>query len=396
MRVARLPVNEQERLKSLNEFYLLESIAESDFDNFTQLATSILGGGVVCGLIDIDRHWSKFPKTTPEDVLHHLLFRPGSRNETSIIIPDISKEISCSDDAEVILDSSVKFYAQFPLLADDNQAIGALSIIGTDPMQPTEQQVTALQLLSKQIVRQLNLVKKIDDLKQVQLEQKSAYADLEKFSFVASHDLRSPLNNIISLTQILKEDFSDQLNEEGRDYINFLNNAANQLADLVSGILEYSRSSQILVDKKEKVEFGSLIDEIKRLLHVHDRITISYEPADGVIFVSKIAIKQILLNLCDNAIKHNDEEEGWINISLEEGPRSYTFKVADNGPGIPKQDQKRIFELFERINNHPSRAIEGIGIGLSIVKRLVEKSGGEIKVYSEPGAGTTFQFTIQK
>ena len=313
-----------------------------------------------------------------------------------VIVPDTKADKSYKGKTSVLKSPSVRFYAQIPLFTVQQNAIGAICIVGEKPLKPSAEQISAVQILAGQIVRHLDLLKKIGDLKQLQVEQKSAYSDLEKFSFVASHDLRSPLNNIISLTQILKEDFTEQLSEEGRDYINFLNNAANQLADLVSGILEYSRSSQILVDNKEVIQIPELIGEVKKLLHTPDNISVNYSSDANEIFASKIALKQILLNLCDNAVKHNNKPEGRIEIKFESGIRYYTFTVSDNGPGIPKQDQKRIFELFERVNTNPSRAIDGIGVGLSIVKRLVEKSGGEIKVISEPGEGTSFVFTIQK
>ncbi len=397
MKVARLPVNEQERLKSLNEFFLLDSLPDGDFINFTKLASEICGGDTNCGLVDIDRHWSKFAVGTPSStLLNDLVFGPGSSNKDLIIVPDTKSESDYAGKDSVIENPGVRFFARIPLFTEQKKVIGALCILGVKPLNLCDEQVLALKTLATQVVRHLYLLKKISDLNQLQIEQKSAYADLEKFSFVASHDLRSPLNNIISLTQILKEDFAEQLNEEGRDYINFLNNAANQLADLVSGILEYSRSSQILVDNKEEIIMPELIGEVKKLLNAPDHILVKYDVNDHKIRASKIALKQILLNLCDNAIKHNDKAEGLINVRFEDGPRFYTFEVADNGPGIPKQDQKRVFELFERANNNHSRAIEGIGVGLSIVKRLVEKSGGEIRVVSEPGKGTSFIFTIQK
>jgi signal transduction histidine kinase len=393
MMVARLPVNEQERLKTLNEFYLLDLLPDGDFDNFSRLISAICGGDVICGLIDIDRHWSKFNKNIPAALINEIPFGPGAKNDDIVLV---SGDTTGEGFGKSLASHKLGGFARIPLIAADNKALGAICVLSENPIEFCNQTVAALQAVAQQIVRHLALLNKIGDLKQSQIEQKSAYADLEKFSFVASHDLRSPLNNIISLTQILKEEFGEQLNEEGRDYINFLNSAANQLADLVSGILEYSRSSQILVEQKELVNLGELIEEVRNLLHVPEHINIVFDYKDREVHLSRIALKQILLNLCDNAIKHSDKPSGQIEIRFDENQRFYVFTVSDNGPGIPKQDQRRIFDLFERVHHNHSRAIEGIGVGLSIVKRLVEKSGGEIRVESEPGAGTSFQFTILK
>ena len=394
MKVAPLPVNERERLKTLNDYYILDSLPDTDFEEIAGIVAEICRTSVVsvC-LFDAARQWFKCTDNRINiDFINN--FTIGS-TQIVTIIPDTLNEDQYLDNPYVTNEPFIRFVVMVKLVSKEGLIIGTLCIFDNQPGNLSCNQITALEYFAKQIVSQLDLRKKISDLKQLQIEQQSAYADLEKFSFVASHDLRSPLNNIISLTHLLKDNYAHQLDEDGKDYVYFLNNAANQLADLVSGILEYSRSSQMLVDNKERINIPELIQEVIGLLHAPENITIQYSNDECYIFTSRIAMKQILLNLCDNAIKHNDKDKGIITISTDEGKKYFTFIVKDNGPGIPAKDQKRVFELFERIK-HQTKEKDGIGVGLSIVKRLVEKLGGEVKVSSEEGAGTAFIFTIQK
>ena len=397
MKVAQLPANEKQRLKALNEYYTLHSLPEKDFGDFATLCAQICETDEsLIFLIDANRQWCKpARKSRFESLLSDFSFRSGVKNGQLINIPDTLNNDTYKHCKSVTGDPNIRFFAQIPLIYPPNTAIGAICILNTKPFDLTDKAIAALKAMAALLGRQIALTRKVSELNQSQIEQKSAYADLEKFSFVASHDLKSPLNNIISLTTLLKSDFSSHMSEEAQEYISFLNNAAVQLSELVSGILEYSRSSQILVDNKETIVLDELLEEVKYLLKIPDTIRITLMNSGIEIKASRIALKQILLNLCDNAIKHNDKPDGKIEIFCSDGKKYYTFEVRDNGPGIEKKDQTRIFELFERINNH-SRIIEGIGVGLSIVKRLVEKSGGEIKVSSEKGQGTSFFFTIQK
>ena len=397
MKVAALPVNERERLKTLNDYYILETLPDSVFDDVAKVAAGICNNDcTVCCLADVVRQWVmvKDPLISAE-LVHDLLFFDNATNDGVYIIPDTLDNERLATSVHVVGQPNIRFCARVPLCGADGKSIGCICLFSTQPCNLSKHQIEALQALTNQVYCQLELRKKINDLKQTQAEQKSAYADLEKFSFVASHDLRSPLNNIISLTTLLKEDFANQLDEEGKEYIDFLNNAANQLADLVTGILEYSRSSQMLVDNKENFNLPELIKEVINLLNAPGNIKITYSENDCIINTSRIAMKQILLNLCDNAIKHNDKDKGTIDITIDDGKYFYTFEVADNGPGIEQADQRRIFELFERVKRK-SKENDGIGVGLSIVKRLVEKLGGSIKVISEVGMGTAFVFTIEK
>ena len=399
MKSATIPVNEQERLAALDEYDILDSLPEADFDDITRIASEICHTPIsLVTIIHANRQWFKSRHGFPWSEIHrdisfcaHAMHAP----EEVFIVPDAAKDDRFHDNPLVTGEADISFYAGIPLINPEGFVLGTLCVFDTKPNDLTPGQVGTLRSLARQIVCQLELRKKVLQLNETQAELKNAYADLEKFSYIASHDLKSPLNNIISLTHLLKDGYSSKLDEEGNEYINFLNDAAYQLSDLVTGILSYSRSSQMLLEHLEQINLTELIGEVIGLLSVPANTTITYDKSTKEIYTSRIALKQILLNLLHNAIKYIDKPSRKIKIVCTEEPSAYIFEVRDNGPGIAEENQEKVFELFERLQKKSQNG-ESLGIGLAIVKRLVEKLGGTIKIVSEMTKGTSFIFTIPR
>ncbi len=396
MVIAPLTANSLERLKTMNDYYVFDSLPEKDFQDFSTIFAELCATKPERVYIaDSSRHWMKSAgQELPDSVVYAVFQNYESQSRGLTLINDTAADASFHELFPELTAMSVGSYIQAPLCDTENRRIGAVCIFGERPYAPNCATTKSITAMADQVVRQLERIKKISELKQLELEQRNAYADLEKFSSVASHDLRSPLNNIISLTNLINDQYADVLDEDGKEYLAYLSNASRQLADLVSGILEYSKSSRLLVDNKELVDVDELIGEVFSLLHKPDHLKLTHDSAGMKILTSRIAMKQILLNLCDNAIKYNDRPDAIIDITLSEQKNLFLFQVKDNGPGIEEADQKRIFELFERVGNAQEKG--GIGVGLSIVKKLVEKLGGAIRVVSAPGEGTAFVFSIPK
>jgi signal transduction histidine kinase len=399
MKIAPLPVNEQERQAALEEYYILDTPPETGFDDITRMASAICNTPVaLINLIDGNRQWFKSHQglSIGEFARDQSFCAATMRNTDDVfIVTDASDDEHFSSHPWVTGSPSIVFYAGVTLVNPDGFPLGTVCVMDYVARTLDETQLRSLQSLAKQTVSLLELRKKTIQLDDTHAELQNAYADLEKFSHIASHDLKSPLNNIISLTHLLKDGYGSKLDEEGNEYVNYLNDAAYQLSDLISGILTYSRSSQLPLEQKEHISLGELIEEVKELLRIPANTTISYQKEEQHIHTSRIALKQILLNLVHNAIKYNDKRNRQINISfLDEGP-SYTFVVKDNGPGIEEEHREKIFELFHRLQKKGDGG-ESLGIGLAIVKRLVEKLGGSIKVESEMTKGTSFIFSIPK
>ena len=343
-------------------------------------------------IIDADHKWLRSFEAIDEIEIPKDF--PFCNQDEIFIIPDLSKDKKYKNNSLVKETPNAVFYAGVRLVDAEGKSLGALCILDTRPGSLDDKQIMALKALARQVAALLELNSKVGQLKQKQDELKMAYADLAKIAHIASHDLKSPLNNIISLTHLLKEDYGTKFDAEGTEYVNYLNDAAYQLSDMVSGILSYSRSSQLLVEHKEDIDIAVLIAEVTGLLNIPEKTTIKY-PKEGVIHTSRVALKQILLHLLHNAIKYNTKSKMKIEVIFSEDDAAYHFEVKDNGPGIAEEDKEKIFELFEKLHGKIKDG-ESMGIGLAIVKRLVEKLRGTIRVDSELDKGSSFIIAIPK
>jgi len=232
---------------------------------------------------------------------------------------------------------------------------------------------------------------KIADLNQKLL---SSNKELERFAYVASHDLQEPLRMVSSFTQLLEKQYGEKLDDRAREYINFAVDGAHRMYNLINGLLAYSR-----VQRKGStfttVDTGKVIDSVKRLLSMQineSRAVIKTEKLPQI-QADESQVSQLFLNLISNALKFN-KEAPQILIAATTGKDKYVFSVKDNGIGIERQYFEKIFGIFNKL--HPGNEYEGTGIGLSICKSIVEKHGGTIWVESELGKGTCFYFAIPR
>ena len=240
-----------------------------------------------------------------------------------------------------------------------------------------------------------NLVASNTELEQRRETLKEKNEQLERFAYIASHDLNEPLRTITSMITILEEDYGDKFDEEAKQNFNFITSAAERMKNMIDGILNYSRigkSSEI-----EKIELNVLLYELKKdlsLLIEKKQATISYDRLPTIEGFS-LEIRQLFQNLITNALKFSKENiPPVIEISVEEQPQRWKFAVKDNGIGIPEEHQKKIFGIFAKL--HRNSKYEGQGIGLAFCKKIVSLHKGKIGVRSQIDEGTTFYFTISK
>ena len=396
---ATLPANESERLLSLNEYGILDSLPEVEFDDITRIAAQVCGTPMsLVTIMDYNRQWFKSHHGTqltesPRD--YAFCGYTINNDGKPFIVEDTLLDSRFFDNPLTVANPNIQFYAGIPLVNPDGYALGALCVVDNKPNKLNPEQLETIEALARQVMRLFELRKTVALLNKKQTELKAAYDDLDKFSTIASHDLRSPLNNIISLTTLLNEIYSDAFDEDGNAFMMYLKESAYQLSRMVNSILEYSKSSTLIVDQKEYIDLPELIENIEKLLNPPPNIRIRYLKTQQKIFTSLIAIKQILLNLINNAIKYNDKPEGIIEISVTDNEKDYQFTISDNGPGVTDDEKEKMFDLFERLK-YNSTDKEGTGIGLSVVKRLVEKLNGSIQVESELGVGMSTILTIPK
>ncbi len=224
----------------------------------------------------------------------------------------------------------------------------------------------------------------------------SSNNELEKFAYVASHDLQEPLRMISSFLQLLQRKYEHQLDDTARKYIHFAVDGADRMKTLINDLLEYSRVSTAK-DASGNTDMNEVMDTVKAIF------IISIEEAGAVIHcdhlpvlpgTQKTLMIQLMQNLIGNALKYHSTSEPVITVKAHEEESNWVFSVTDNGIGIDPAFEEKIFVIFQRLHNKDE--FSGTGIGLSICKKIVEMHGGRIWVEQNKAGGSTFYFTISK
>lgn len=213
--------------------------------------------------------------------------------------------------------------------------------------------------------------------------------ELDQFAYVASHDLKAPLRGIANLSEWIEEDLGSDVPEDVREKMDMLRGRVHRLESLIDGILQYSRAGRVRASV-ERVDVNELLREVVELLAPPPEITIRIGPGMPVVTTERTPLQQVFMNLISNAIKYNNHPGATVDVTVRDAGPFYAFSVADNGPGIAPEYHERIFGIFQTLESRDR--VEGTGIGLSVVKKMVELRGGTITVDSAEGRGATFTF----
>jgi light-regulated signal transduction histidine kinase (bacteriophytochrome) len=216
--------------------------------------------------------------------------------------------------------------------------------------------------------------------------------ELEQFSYVAAHDLKAPLRAIQNLTEFIEEDMQ-QMPDGVRGHFQLIKGRIARMENLINGLLEYAKTGKKGMEL-ELTDVQQLLGEITDNLGVARKAKVEIQENMPVIVTHKLLLEQVFANLISNAHKYNSHPEPIIRISSKELGQKLEFSVSDNGPGIPAESQDKIFRIFQTLQ--PRDTYESTGIGLSIVKKIIDETGCEICVDSEVGNGSTFRFTWPK
>jgi signal transduction histidine kinase len=395
-----IPANEKERLEALHSYNILHSGPEVAYDQITELAAHITNMPVsLISLVDKDEVWFKSAHglniTTSSRDLSFCSHAVGSENDI-LIIEDVKNHPDFSDHPYANASNKpIQFYAGFCLLDNKGLALGTLCVIDHKPNTISKRQIEALKVLSKQVVKLLELNKRNNELHEIQEELKEKNEELRHFAGRVSHDMKMPLANMIVTADILKARYGPKLDEEATKYLNYLKDSAFSLSDYITGMLTHYETDRIAEYSIEDFDLNHLLEEIVELLNIDHQCEIHFPEINFELSCNRSALEQILLNLIGNSLKYNDKDTIIIKIGCERSNGMYQFTVADNGMGIPNDKVEEIFNLFTTVGNLDRQGRKGNGIGLSTVKKLVEKLGGTIHVSSELGEGTTFHFTIK-
>ncbi len=231
-------------------------------------------------------------------------------------------------------------------------------------------------------------------LKERSKELEASNQELERFAYIASHDLKTPLNNIISFSRLLEEEISPLKDPKIDQYFGFIKDGSLKMNELINDVLEYSRLTAP-VDNTSPVDLNVVIAEIQDSISHYLSKKNAKVKVNGTlptIRANKTRLYLLFKNLIENGVKYNEQFQPEVNISYEKTDRFHQCCIQDNGIGIAKEYQERIFNMFTRLHN--GTEYEGTGLGLSLSKKIVEVLGGSIRVESEPGKGASFYLTF--
>jgi PAS domain S-box-containing protein len=253
----------------------------------------------------------------------------------------------------------------------------------------TERQQAAQKLQARaQELTQLNAT-----LAATNAELRSRNQELDQFAYVASHDLKAPLRAIASLSEWIEEDLAEQIPDENKHQMRLLRSRVKRMEALINGLLYYSRIGRTRMPV-ETVNVRALIEEIIDSLAPPSTFTFNIGPEMPTLNTRRLPLRQVLANLLDNALIHHPRLNGTVTVSVTDAGRWYEFTIQDDGNGIDPSYHDKIFTIFQTLQ--PRDVHESTGIGLAIVKKILETQGGSIRVDSQEGQGSTFRFTWLK
>jgi PAS domain S-box-containing protein len=255
-----------------------------------------------------------------------------------------------------------------------------------------------LEIRGKKLLQ--GIFRDVTEHKQAEQRQEQLLEQLEKinqelkdFAYIVSHDLKAPLRGISTLVKWISTDYADKLDQEGKEQMDLLLNRVERMHNLIDGILQYSRVGRVK-EEKTQLNLNELVPDIVDILAPPENITITIENELPMMECEKTRITQVFQNLLSNAIKYMDKPQGQIKVGCVDEEDCRRFSVTDNGPGIEEKYFEKIFQMFQTLR--PRDEVESTGVGLTVVKKIVEMYGGRIWVESIVGEGSTFLFTLPK
>lgn len=383
-------LEENKRIEALDSYGILDTIPEKEYDDITALASKICEVKVsLIALMDRKRNWYK---STHGDVgyAHREMPREYSfcritiQKEELLEIPDTTKDIRFKDNPVVVNAPYVRYYAGYPLINDEGYKLGTLCLVDTVPKRLTPIQRETLRILANQVMKSFEARVKHEKLEKQTQELVSMNTKLDQFAELITHDLKGPLENTSTLFELLERDESRAVSYKEKIKLNL-----SRMAKLVDGLFDYAKSDRFSFEKEE-VDVYQLVENLTNNFANQQDVIFNIDQSLPIINTEKILLQQVFQNLVSNAVKFNNNSQPRITIEHKLDDGNHLFYVVDDGVGIPAGMEQKIFEPFVVISRH--QRSQGSGVGLALVKKIIEEKQGEIWVESSEGNGSSFNF----
>jgi signal transduction histidine kinase len=313
--------------------------------------------------------------------------------------PEARQAREVADGIEAVLRGERgEFRLEYPCHAPDRQRWFLLTVTPLDAGARRGAVISHFDITDRKLSEEA-MTRRAAELAQLTRRLKKSNDELDQFAYITSHDLRAPLRGIANLSRWIEEDMGESFTPDAHRQMELLRGRVSRMEAMIDGILEYSRVGRVR-QKVERVDVAGLLAEVIELLDVPTTFTVDVHAGMPVIVGERLRLQQVFMNLVANAIKHHDRPDGRITVTCADPPAGgdhpgmVEFAVADDGPGIEPQYHEKVFMIFQTLEARDK--VEGTGVGLSLVRKIIESEGGTIRLESEKGKGATFRFTWHK
>ena len=386
-----------QRIVELKNLGILDTEDEEIFDDIVKTASLVCEAPIsLITLLDDSRQWFKASigtdvKETPIEIA--ICYHTIQENDGQMLIEDLTMDDRFKDNPFVLNEPNLKSYLGISMLTQNGEKIGTVCVMDDKKRGFDHKQIACLNSLAKYAMKLIQEKVRMRNIENQNKVLKLLNKNMESFNHSIAHDVKAPLNIMKAFTKLVVKDETNPLNPKQIEYLGFVINASNSLSHMVNNLLEFSKKVQVNSDEFEFINLNQLTETVIGLLD-YNKTFLNYKIAENTpnVFYSLPILKQAFQNVISNAIKYRDpvKEDNNLDITFSQDSEETRIAFVDNGIGISKDRLDELFLLF----NPDSRVESSSGIGLCIVKEVLNRAGGKISVDSILGQGTTICISI--